>query len=223
MSETFSVSLVLPVLDEEEGLKKILPVVPDIVSEVIVSDNGSCDKSADVARQYGAKVVSVSLRGYGAALSAGIAAAKGDIVLFMDADATNPPREIPMLIEPILSGTSDFVSGSREFKNRGVCSICGNLVMRLLVKILYRINLQDTQSGMCAFRKDIFSVISSTSKGMSFSQEIKLNAYLSDKVRTAEIPVSSHKREGVMKYRVFADSMANVYNFWRFYFVRKNK
>lgn len=215
------ISIVLPVLNEAQGLRKILPLIPKEVGEVIVVDNGSTDESCNIAAKYNARIVSVACRGYGLALHAGISAACGEIIVFMDADATSMPSEIARLVEPIIASGYDFVSGKREFKNRGLFSVIGNLFMRGLVKLLYNIELTDTQSGMCAFKKNIFKNIESKASGMSFSQEIKLNAYLNKNIKTLEVPVSSSKREGKMKYRVFTDSLLNVYNFGRFYVKRQ--
>lgn len=221
MINDLTVSLVLPVLDEEEGLKAILPLIPLEVDEVIVADNGSVDSSVNVSKDFGAKIITVSKRGYGEALRNGIDSVRSDVVVFMDADASNSPLDIPLLLKPLVEEQCDFVSGKREFKNRGLCSIAGNSVMKLLVNMLYGISLKDTQSGMCAFRKDIFGKIKSQSTGMSFSQEIKLKAYLDKNIKTREVPVSSLPRKGKMKYRVFRDSVLNISNFIKFYIFKR--
>lgn len=221
MINNLTVSLVLPVLDEEEGLKTILPLIPAEIDEVVVADNGSTDASADIAKSYGAKIIKVAKRGYGSALQKGIESAVSDIVLFMDADASCSPLEISFLLQPLVEGNISFVSGKREFKNRGICSIFGNTVMKLLVRRLYNIRLQDTQSGMCAFKKNIWGNIKSDSTGMSFSQEIKLKAYLNKNIKTKEVPVSSLPRAGKMKYRVFRDSVSNIFYFIKFYIFKR--
>lgn len=221
MIEGMKVSVVLPVLNEEKGLKVMLPKMPDVIDEVILSDNGSDDSSVSVGQQYGATIINASPKGYGAALLAGIEAATGDVVLFMDADASFSVAEIPVFLEPIVCDACAFVSGKRSFLNRGFFSVFGNLCMRFFVRILYRINLMDTQSGVCAFKKDILGEIKPESKGMSFSQEIKLLAYLNPQIKTAEVPVDSLKREGEMKYRIIADSLDNLKNFVKFYFITR--
>lgn len=222
MINDMKVSVVLPVLNEEKGLLSMLPAMPGVVDEVILADNGSDDNSINIGKKYGAKIVNAFPKGYGIALLAGIEAASGDIIVFMDADASCAVLEIPLLLESLEKNESEFVSGKRSFVNRGLFSILGNLFMRLLVRMLYRIELVDTQSGVCAFKKDIFERIRTESKGMSFSQEIKLLAYLDAHIRTSEVPISSLKRKGRMKYRILADSFDNLRNFFKFYFaVRK--
>jgi len=107
------VDVVLPCLDEAEGLAWLLPRLPDGMRAVVV-DNGSTDGSADVARDHGALVVRAEQRGYGAACAAGLAAASADVVAFSDADATLDPQDLPRVVEPVLAGRADLVLGRRR-------------------------------------------------------------------------------------------------------------
>lgn len=107
------VDVVLPCLDEAEGLTWLLPRLPDRMRAVVV-DNGSSDGSAEIARAHGALVVRAAQRGYGAACAAGLAAAEADVVAFCDADASLDPRDLPRVTGPVVDGQADLVLGRRR-------------------------------------------------------------------------------------------------------------
>jgi len=108
------VSLIIPALNEAECLGLLLAEVPaNLIYQVIVVDNGSTDHTADVARSGGAHVISEPRRGYGYACAAGTAAAKGDVLVFMDGDGSFKPGELPNLLTPLAQGKADLVLGAR--------------------------------------------------------------------------------------------------------------
>src|SRR5262245_39132813 len=111
------VAILIPALDEEASLPAVLAAIPpSIAPRVIVVDNGSSDRTAEVARMAGATVVEEPRRGYGAACLAGIAALREqapEIVTFLDADGSADPAELPRMLEPVVSGRADLVIGSR--------------------------------------------------------------------------------------------------------------
>jgi len=109
-----SVCIIIPALNEEATLPILLGMIKGEVSEVIVVDNGSRDRTAILAKEHGAKVVHEARRGYGQACLSGISAAKKhDIVVFLDADLSDDPSYLPQLLAPILCGEADFVVSSR--------------------------------------------------------------------------------------------------------------
>src|SRR3989344_3141751 len=95
------ICVVMPCLNEEEGVQRLLKAMPAYVDTVIVVDNGSTDGTPHVAQALGAKVVHESRRGYGRAYQTGIPAAEGDITVTMDGDSSYPPEEIGSLLDPI--------------------------------------------------------------------------------------------------------------------------
>jgi len=108
------VKLVIPARNEEEAIGQVVASVVGQVDAVIVADNGSTDKTADIAREYGALVVSVPEPGYGRACLAAIdTAGDFDILVFMDGDASDDPNDLPLLLAPLLAGDADMVIGSR--------------------------------------------------------------------------------------------------------------
>lgn len=107
-------AVIIPALDEEEAIGAVLAEIPAVVSEVIVVDNGSTDRTAERAEAAGARVVREPRRGYGQACHAGIAAAdKAEILVFLDADHSDYPEEMADLVAPLLRGEADLVIGSR--------------------------------------------------------------------------------------------------------------
>jgi glycosyltransferase involved in cell wall biosynthesis len=107
------VELILPCLDEAEGLRWLLPRVPRGIG-VVVADNGSVDGSRSVAQQWGAGVVEVSQRGYGAACHAGLLAAQAEIVVVMDADGSCDPAQLDRVVAPVRDDCYDLVIGARR-------------------------------------------------------------------------------------------------------------
>ncbi len=110
------VDVVIPALDEEEALPKVLRDLPASVRRVVVCDNGSTDRTAEVARAGGAILVVERERGYGAACLTALAHLRADppdVVVFLDADHSDDPRDLPVLLEPIATGAAELVIGSR--------------------------------------------------------------------------------------------------------------
>jgi glycosyltransferase involved in cell wall biosynthesis len=144
-----SVSVIIPALNEEESIGQVLAAIPPgVVGEVIVVDGGSSDNTAVIARDGGARVVRELERGYGRACAAGVAAAQGDIVLFLDADGADDPGQIPALLALILTGQADMVLGSRLAGEIAPGAMpwhqkFGNRLAPWLIRRLYGLRLTD--------------------------------------------------------------------------------
>lgn len=108
-----TVEVILPVLDEAEALPWVLGRMPAGFAPLVV-DNGSSDGSADVARRLGARVVEEPRKGFGAACFAGLAAARSELVAFMDCDASLDPVELPRVVGPVAGGVAELVLGARR-------------------------------------------------------------------------------------------------------------
>ncbi len=113
------IAVIIPAVDEEEAIGLVLAEIPPVASEVIVVDNGSRDRTAEVARAAGARVVHEPRRGYGQACLAGIAAAEGaEVLVFLDGDHSDYPSQLVDVLAPILAGEADLVIGSRTLGRR---------------------------------------------------------------------------------------------------------
>ncbi len=130
------IDVVLPVLDEAQALPWVLGRMPAGYRAIVV-DNGSCDGSADVAREFCATVVEEPARGFGAACFAGLLAATSDVVCFMDADASLDPQELPAITDPVVAWSADLVLGAR-IAERGAWPLHARLANRALAFELRR-------------------------------------------------------------------------------------
>jgi glycosyltransferase involved in cell wall biosynthesis len=146
------IAVVIPALNEESALPRVLADLPqDLLTEVVVVDNGSIDRTAAVARAGGATVVSEDRRGYGWACLAGIAHLAGktppDIVVFLDADHSDYPQELAMLVLPIMTEGYDLVIGSRPRRAEPGALLphvrFGNALATLLIRFFYGFTYSD--------------------------------------------------------------------------------
>ncbi len=209
------ITVIIPCLNEEQGIERVLKRMPDFVDEIVVVDNGSTDRTSDVAAGFGAKVIREDVRGYGRAYKAGFASATGDIIITLDGDHSYPPDAISYLLEAFLHLEVDFLNTSRfpvrdsramNYKNK-----LGNLILSLAMSILYFRWVRDSQSGMWVFRRFILADMKLTSDGMAFSEEIKIEALKSNRIRFAEISIQYSSRLGEVKLNLWRDGF---YNLW---------
>jgi len=160
--------------------------------EVVVADNGSTDGSIQIARREGARVVAVPQRGYGAALQAGIGAARGRFVLMGDADSTYRFDQAPLFLEPLQRG-ADLVMGNRfrgtiepgamPFLHRYL----GNPVLSLMGRVLFGIEIGDFHCGLRGFRRSSIEGLSLCCIGMEFASEMVIKASIRD-LQLVEVP-----------------------------------
>lgn len=145
IQEQMYISVIIPAFNEENSLPKVLNDLPRaIIEEIIVVDNASTDKTAEVARQNGCCVVSESQKGYGRACLTGISALnpKTDIVVFIDGDYSDHGEQLEKLIEPIISQGFDLVIGSRALGARETDAMTpqayyGNKLACFLMKLFW--------------------------------------------------------------------------------------
>ena len=216
MYKKLSISVVLPCYNEEQGVAKVISQIPSYVDEIIVVDNNSTDNTSKVAKKMGARVIKEKTQGYGAAIRAGINVVKNDLITVMDGDGTYSPKEIKSLIQHMIANKYDFVSANRFNKSyqmtMPVLNLYGNIILTFCTKILFNKNIQDSQSGMFLLKKTILPHLNTRSKGMSFSEEIKIEAIVNKKVHFSEypIPYQDHHRLGEKKLRMWEDGFENI-------------
>jgi glycosyltransferase involved in cell wall biosynthesis len=200
-AEAPEVSIVIPCLNEENSIGIVVEkakraiAMMGVSGEVIVADNGSTDRSVEIALSKGARVVHVPQKGYGNALRGGIEAARGRIIVIGDADDSYDFLEAPKLVAKIKEGY-DLVVGSR-FKGRILpgampwTSKIGNPIMTFTLNLLFKVNTSDSQSGMRAFTKEAYRKMQLQATGMEFASEMLIKAGKA-RLRIAEVPITLH-------------------------------
>jgi len=228
---SLKISIVIPAINEERGIGKTIDAVnKDYFNnkhwdlEIILVDGNSKDKTRDIAASKGATVLLEKRKGYGRAYKTGLAHATGDVIVTGDADATYPFHLIHEYIEMLFDQHLDFLTtdrfaalkhGSMSLKHR-----FGNLTLAWTLRILFFVNIRDSQSGMWIFKRDALKKIQpleNFNDGMPFSEEIKIEMFTNKHIKAKEIPSTLSAREGQVKLESFKDGIKNL----RFLFVKR--
>lgn len=186
--------VVIPAYNEEKSIGEVLQGVKKHTNNIIVVDDGSGDKTFQIAKSFGTKVYKhVTNRGLGGALGTGIKAAvldQADIIVTLDADGQHDSNEIPKLIEPIKNKEADIVIGSRFLKNQKmpIFRKLGNRFFNLFTFFVFGVRTTDSQSGMRAFNKEAAGKLSLFTNGMEVSSEI-IKEIKDNNLRLKEVPI----------------------------------
>ena len=199
------IALLIPALNEERSIGRVLSSLPaGLFSQVVMVDNGSTDRTAEVAQAHGATVVREPRRGYGRACLAGLAALdpNSDIVVFMDADSSDVPEEAGRLLEPIISGAADLVIGSRVLGQAEPGALAphqrfGNRLATSLLAWLYGFRYTDL-GPFRAIRADRLRQLGMRDCDFGWTVEMQVRALRSG-LRVQEVPVSYRRRIGTSK------------------------
>lgn len=214
MYKSQRITVIIPCLNEEQGIEQVLKRIPEFVDQVIVVDNGSTDRTSDVALRYGAQVIREDVRGYGRSYKKGFANADGDLIITLDGDHSYPPDAISYLLEAFLHLDVDFLNASRfPVRDRRAMSLkhkLGNLILSLAMSVLYFRWVRDSQSGMWVFRRSILKDMRLESDSMAFSEEIKIEALKNPKIRFREISIQYSSRLGEIKLNPWRDGIYNL-------------
>jgi glycosyltransferase involved in cell wall biosynthesis len=203
MKQGKHICVVIPALNEAQAIGRVISDIPEWVDKIVVADNGSSDGTSEVAQSHGAVVVHESERGYGAACLAGIAACRdADIFVFLDGDYSDHPQELQFLVEPIISGTYEFVVGSRVNGNteQGALTLqqrFGNWLACKLMNGIWRTCYSDL-GPFRAIEANALRRLSMQDRTYGWTVEMQIKAALLG-LKAMEVPVSYRPRIGVSK------------------------
>ena len=203
MREGRNIAVIIPALNEEHAIGKVLDSIPDWADDIVVADNGSTDKAAAVATGHGARVIDARPRGYGSACLAAMAALDNpDIVVFLDADFSDHPEEMPTLVDPILAGEAEMVIGSRVRGDNAPGALTpqarfGNQLACFLMRLFWGVRYTDL-GPFRAIRYDTLMALGMRDPNYGWTVEMQIKAARHG-VRATEVPVRYRKRIGRSK------------------------
>ncbi len=227
--KTNMLSVVIPAYNEEGGIaeiiERVLAIRPALAEagvddlELIVVDDGSSDKTADITAEYSQADTTVRLirqpanRGYGAALKTGFSQARGNLLGFLDADGTYPPEHFPNLCRVALTEDADLVVGSRMLGGESQMPLVrriGNFIFANLVSVLANRRISDSSSGMRVIRCEALARLYPLPDGLNFTPVMTTRA-LHEEIRWREVPIPYKERVGRSKLSIVRDGTRFLY------------
>jgi hypothetical protein len=218
-SRALEVSVVIPCLNEagsiETCVRTSLQALDDggYDGEVVVVDNGSIDGSGELAARAGARVVDEPERGYGNAYLAGLAAAKGEYIVMLDADMTYDAGEIPRFVEELRQGGELVIGNRMEQIHPGAMPWLhrrvGNPILTGLLNRLFGVNVKDAHCGMRAIRREVLPKLELRTTGMELASEMVIRAAKLD-LDIRQFPIEYHPREGESKLSTWSDGWRHL-------------
>ena len=195
------VSFLIPAYNEEATIGEVLERVGTLGldAQVVVVDDGSSDRTAEIAAEHGATVIRQANAGKGAAIRTAIGAIDGEIAVIQDADMEYDPAEVPQLIEPIVRGVADVVYGSRLRGGKAQRAylfwhLVGNRFLSLLTSLLYNTTLSDMETCYKLFDREVLDSFTLRSERFDFEPEVTAKV-LRKGIRIYEVPISYAGRE----------------------------
>lgn len=217
------VTVVIPTKNEEGLIAEIVAAVRPHAAEVLVVDGHSTDRTREIAAAMGARVVLDAGRGKGEALRRSLVEARQEVLVFIDADGSHDPNDIPRLVEPIFRGEAELVIGSRT---RGgsdelhgtaeqLLRYIGSQIIMLAINYRWEVRLTDSQNGFRAIRRDAARALNLKANLTTIEQEMLMRA-LKRGVRVVEVPSHEFERRwGVSKVSVWRLWWAYVWSLMR--------
>ena len=208
------VTVVIPTRNEEPTIAEIIEGCRPYADELLVIDGHSTDKTREIAKEHGARVEFDHGKGKGEALRTALKIAKGDIVVFIDADGSHDPNDIPKLVQPIHEGKADMVVGSRgkggsdelhgDFAK--FVRMIGSDLICLAINYRFNVRLTDSQNGFRAIRRDVGNALGLKEDITTIEQEMAIKC-LKKGYKIAEVPTHEYERK-------FGESIINVWRVW---------
>jgi glycosyltransferase involved in cell wall biosynthesis len=213
------VSVVIPCLNEEGNIERCVTAALEVMAragisgEVVVADNNSDDRSAELAAAAGARVVHEPRRGYGSAYLAGFAAARGAYIVMVDADLTYDFNEIPRFVSELQDGAQLVMGDRMDNIHPGAMPwlhrYVGNPVLSGVLNLFFRTGVRDAHCGMRALRRDVLPVLDLRATGMEFASEMVIRAS-KENLAIREFPIEYHPRSGESKLSSFRDGWRHL-------------
>lgn len=196
------ISVVIPAKDEAATIEEVIRGCRSFADEILVVDGQSCDDTAALSKKAGATVVIDSGRGKGAAIRESIAHVHGDIVVFIDADGSHDPADIPRLAAPIREGKADHVSGSRLLGGSSelhgtfaeFMRLAGSSFITWCINHRFSVQLSESQNGFRAIRTEVLKKLDLRENITTIEQEMIIET-LRKGFRMGEVPAHEHKRK----------------------------
>jgi dolichol-phosphate mannosyltransferase len=196
------ITVIIPTLNEEEGLPEILEKCREYASEIIVVDGHSTDRTAEVARQAGAKVIFDNQKGKGDAIRTSVSHITNEITVFIDADGSHNPDDIPRLVQPIISGTADHVSGSRLLGGSSelhggfdeFLRLMGSSFITACIGWRFKTRISESQNGFRALKTEVLQSLDLKENITTIEQEMIIKT-LKKGYRLGEVPAHEYKRK----------------------------
>ena len=197
-----AVTVVIPTLNEEQNLLSIIESCKKYCSEIIVVDGHSVDNTVKIAEKAGAKIVLDHKKGKGDAIRTCISHISKEITVFIDADGSHEPDDIPKLVQPILEDTADHVTGSRAFGGSSELHGGFNEFMRLVGSSIFtgfigwkfKTKISDSQNGFRSLKTEVLRNLDLKENITTIEQEMIIKTFKKG-YRMGEVPTHEHKRK----------------------------
>jgi dolichol-phosphate mannosyltransferase len=196
------VTVTVPARNEERSLPDILKKALPLCDELLVVDGHSRDRTAEIARDFGCRVIQDNGKGKGDAIRCAAQVATGDVIVFMDADGSHDPNDIPKLVEPILRNEADLVIGSRGMGGSDelhgdiekLMRMVGSDIILIGINWRWKVNLTDSQNGFRAIRTSVIRSLDLKENITTIEQEMTMKALKKGYI-VGEVPTHEYARK----------------------------
>ncbi len=218
------VSIIIPTKNEESTIAKVIKEAKKYAWEILVVDGHSTDRTREIAKKAGARVILDEGGGKGKAIRKAVREAKGEVLLFMDADGSHEPRDIPSLLKPIEEGEADQVTASRILGGSDELSgslekslrLLGTLLINFLISERFGVRITDSQNGFRAIKKEVIEKLNLQEDITTIEQEMVIKV-LQGGYRIREVPSHEYARKsGKSKISLWRDSWRYVFSLLRY-------
>jgi len=206
-----NVTIIIPTLNEAKGIGKVIDAFKEQgYTNILVIDGNSKDKTREIAKEKGARVVIQSGKGKGQAVAEAFSLVNTDVAVLIDGDGTYDPYDVEKMIEPIREGIAEHVIGNRLINyEKGAftrLNVIGNKILNWLFRVTYGVELYDILSGYRALTRDVYKSVNLTKNGFEVETELTVET-LAKGFRIVEVPINYYKRHGETKLSPLGDGL----------------